>query len=250
MNTLLNQINEISDLSVVLKSSSENSLVIEEYGLIHSILESSNKNLSKIIKFLGILKSLPHDFNITKLNDVDSECLETSLYCFNSLFAEWESKDYLVRQDNILDDTTSAITSLFLNTSTHFNESWSSWINSLQLRFEILENLLDSHENIPSLTSSITSYRLKKNQFIELSLSKDINESDIPTLIKLCDDLIALKDNMDFDLPDDVKKFFKAMSHSRFGTRVTLCDITPEVLDWLKENNALSNYLVTQKTGY
>lgn len=102
--------------------------------------------------------------------------------------------------------------------------------------------------NLPKNVDALQEY---KKIFTELNEYK----RSLPTsekTFKECDELLRKLDLLSGqfvsagELPDFVKRFFLALKNSGMGG-VPLSDVTPEVIDWLRSNKLLHNYVVRSK---
>lgn len=102
--------------------------------------------------------------------------------------------------------------------------------------------------NLPKNVDELQEY---KKIFIELNeYKKSLPASE--EIFDECDELLRKLDLISGrfvnaeKLPDFVVSFFLALKNSGMGG-VPLCDVTPEVIDWLRSNNLLNNYVVRSK---
>ncbi len=250
MNLMQKQMSELTEQFDTLLSSSENKIILDEYNVISSHLDDIEITLSSSYSERKNLENLPDGFSVNDLNNEEKEQYDIANTCVHDFSLKWHELDYEVRQGNTLDDMKLSLEKLVNLISVRNKSIWSSWVADLQTSFDIVDSVLETHENIPSFKSSIKSYRIKKNLFEESVKSIALDKKSIDEHIVLVEELRDLKESMDFDLPQDVKEFFKKISNIRFGTVVTLKDLTPDVIEWLTNNNALDNYVIKPKLGY
>jgi hypothetical protein len=77
-------------------------------------------------------------------------------------------------------------------------------------------------------------------RFISYKTKIPIGEQDFKNLKELSDKLSSIEFQVGEDVPESVKIFFDAINLT--GASLELLNI--EVINWLKENNLLNNYVV------
>jgi hypothetical protein len=73
------------------------------------------------------------------------------------------------------------------------------------------------------------------------------DDKDIAAVRSLAEDLRNLSSQMEHDIPDAVRVFFEHAADINNGASINL--LTPEVIDYLTEKDALENFVV-KRSGY
>ena len=102
---------------------------------------------------------------------------------------------------------------------------------------EIKKSMLPS---TPFNLSSLQTYSEIYPNFIRYKIRIPIDEQDFKNLKELSDKLSTIEFQVGEDVPESVKIFFDAINLT--GASLELLNI--EVINWLKENNLLNNYVV------
>ena len=250
MNPLQNQIAELEKLLVVLQSSGENKITMQEYASIIGSMDPVRGNLKEKYTSREILGGLPGNRALIGLNEEESEQLKISQTVIGEFIHLWNELDYKSRQDDILDNAKQVIDKLNSKIEITNKDAWNEWIGDLLERFEVVDAALDSQNDVPSLRHVISEYRSKRDEFRKLTSSIPDDASIIEQISSLTDTLESLRGKMIFNLPEAVKKFFEYLSDPARGHQFPLVLLTKDVIQWLDKNNELINYVVKRKGVY
>jgi len=124
---------------------------------------------------------------------------------------------------------------------------WLQWIKELEQRFLISEVELESIKNVPAYQESVRRYRIEFQNFQDLSKRVPDEASKIEDVERLAGDLHCIRTGINFDLPNDVLKFFDRLDRDGF---VPLRDLDENVRHWLAENNGLKDLAVSRRETY
>ncbi|QKE37689.1 hypothetical protein [Ferrovum myxofaciens] len=94
----------------------------------------------------------------------------------------------------------------------------------------------------PQNKKALESYKKLYQNFIAYRLNIPKDAEDFKSLEVMSEQLAQIKFQEDDDVPEDVRKFFEA---TNTGAGLEL--LTIEVIEWLRNNNLLSSYIVRAK---
>ncbi|GAL28904.1 hypothetical protein JCM19239_2145 [Vibrio variabilis] len=160
----------------------------------------------------------------------------------------WNEKNYLALQDNCLKDTEEQISKYTDQLKAITKESFEQWCSEQIAKFEVGDVILEQQKTFPDKVKIHDDYVSEQRAFNNLVNSFAWTESELHLLFQKAGQLADLYDQMNHEaLPEEVKKFLSGVRS--VSTRSTLSLLTPEVLEWLKENQMLDMFVVSQ-SGY
>jgi len=239
---LMTQIKKLSVELALYQDSNQNKNAIEGYEHINSDFESLMDQLQNVSDkyqlFIPVKKSLA-----SSLFDVgDIEYHRTvALNNIEEVMQCWDGKDYEVTQDDSYPKTIDSIQNFINKLDTGIATTWDIWVKSLIVSFQASDSLLGSIANIPGQQQLVEQYRNKNSRFNSTCKCNADNLRDYNSLIKLHQEMLSLKSQMDFNYPESVKVFFAKLEESIHDT-IPLQYVTSEVLEWLIENGELQNF--------
>jgi hypothetical protein len=121
---------------------------------------------------------------------------------------------------------------------------WKGYVASLD-QVDTPENLQARLPQTPENLSRMETYKSNYRAYVQITTQERPRNSGDLELVKLkAEDLAAVFQTLQFDVPPDVERFFRAVA----GGGATLEFLSESVMSWLRENNQLNNYLVRNRT--
>lgn len=249
METLNEQI-ALLDAQLQLNQQAHNARhILEQYELIRTPLFNANSSLDTMYKRSLLLRELPGDYSQKMAYSEDvRRTAKSALSAIGTFAARWQSEDYESRQGNELSVATNSLNNLISSGSVEVEQCWQSWRESLESLVALEDLLLESQRNIPGLEEIYKAFVKNRQEFRALVAKFPKDVSDIKRLEQLSDTLQKLRDQMQFDLPQEVAIFFKQLDS--LARKVSLSTMTPEVFEWLRSHNLLDAYVVSRKGTY
>ena len=245
---LQSQILELKEQVTAFNLTSENADAIAGYKAIlpqlsqlPELLETNIKE-SLIIRHADLKGPL-----LNKLTDIEKAYFEATEQRFVSFIDHWEREGFNARQGSSLEDFKEAVSTLNGSIKQTNAEIWADWTDSLRAKFAVEEYLLDAQRGIDSVEQRRDEFKRKRDVFEEKSTRIPDDMAMIGDIRNLVKALVALLDQMDHDVPEEVKQFFDSISGHRGAAPISM--LTPEVFEYLRENKALDNFVV-QRPGH
>lgn len=247
MSKLREQIDDFSHQLEANITSSENRNAIEEYmfliGELSSILECLQQNQN----VRNCLTNLPADYATAPIRPEENDQFDKVMMSVNAFQKSWVEQDYRVRQQDVLENFSSAISAFFEQTSTNNQRIWGTWIVSLKEVYEVPEATLQAQLKAPHLESNAKLYQQYAQEFDQISANLPVSNETIGRLQACAEKLNTTRANMVFDFPPEIEQFFQYISSSQHGNSVPLSLLSSSVIDWLRDNGELENYVVKRK---
>lgn len=247
MSELLDQINALETELQQVIDSSEHKFVITEYSSISDKLSKIENRLSNVVMQKEIITKLPSNFGIIAYSDDEEGKLNSANSCMDALIKEWQELDFEIAQKETLANTIKSIEEINSVVSFKYNRVWQEWIGELRAAFSISEALLETQKNIPHLAKVYSDYKKWSSQFEVLESSIPSDKSVIISLSDLSKELGKLLAEMDFDVPNDVRKLFDYLKSRYSNPTAPLDMITSEVMEWLVETGEINNFVVKRR---
>jgi len=106
---------------------------------------------------------------------------------------------------------------------------------------------LEQQENSPNLRDNASEYRKFYQKFSNELDNESPSEQTITNLHNYRNELVCLKDKMEFNQPADVVNFFKHLKQVGNNGRAPLSMLTAEVLEWMSEQDQESYFYISDK---
>ncbi|MGJ8484812.1 hypothetical protein ACSFVZ_12340 [Pseudoalteromonas sp. SYSU M81236] len=247
MSELLGQIEELDiELQQVINCS-EHKQAIEEYEVISSKLTPLTQELASLIIKLNVVDSLPENFNEILYEDFEREKLTSGKKNVEQMYSDWQSMDYSVRQEESFANTVDITSSINQLIEIKIKANWNAWINELTSTFSVSPELLETQKDIPGLSGIYTDYNRYLLKFDLIARSIPDNNTSIHSLIEHAEMLRGFLEQMDFNVPDSVKKLFSCLNQGYGKSFAPLNMINQEVMNWLVETGEINNFVVSRR---
>jgi hypothetical protein len=238
------EISSLKDQLQISKSLHNTSVVIEEYSLIYGALGGQERSV-----YFSLVNAITR-FKVLKVSEIISnyEQVISLLQKANDAFIifnnSWSEKKHQSRQDdNVLNDCVKHIDNLIIQLNQLNNECWQQWLKSLEDMRYVDPIALKSLKNIPNQVGIYDDFiRI----MAELKNSTRVIPTDlmnIEAIKQKNDQLISLKNKMDFDFDQEIKDFFDDLSVVG-SNQVALSKYTEKVAAYLEVNNSLGQYVI------
>lgn len=126
------------------------------------------------------------------------------------------------------------------------HEYWQQYVQNLKQEFFVEKTLLNGVAHLPGQVKVYTDYVAKQKEFDNKSKALPLYVDDLKSLQDISKQLTALRADMRFDVPQVVQMFLQRLNGSSTAI-VNLSDMTPEIYQWLYENDHLKNFTVQRK---
>ena len=184
---------------------------------------------------------------LNELTDTEKAYFADAEQRLVSFIDHWEKEGYNARQGSSLENFKHAVNTLNRSIKQTNTEVWAEWTDRLRAKFAVEEYLLDAQRGIDTVEHRRDEFKLKRAEFEEKSKRIPDDMVMIQDIRNLVNTLVGLLDQMDHDVPEEVKQFFDSISGYSGAAPISM--LTPEVFEYLRENKALDNFVV-QRPGH
>ncbi len=247
MSELYRQIEELDTELQQVINCSEHKLAIEEYEVISGKLTPLVQELTSLTTKLNVIDSMPEMFDEIHYDDTEREKLISGQKNIEQLHSDWQSIDYSVRQEESFANTVDITSSINQLIDHKITANWSAWIHELTSIFSVSTELLETQKDIPALSGVYNDYNRYLLKFNSIASSIPDNKTVIHSLIEHAEILKGLLEQMDFKIPESVKKLFNHLNQGYGNSSAPLSMITEEVMNWLIETGEISNFIVRRR---
>lgn len=246
MTTLNEQITQLEQELALNKNASNVHYILGEYEAIRSSFADVNTSLNTILEHYRVLKNLPEDAPSQMIFSDDlKQSAKKARFSLKAFTDRWAAEAHQARQGNELARATEILNSTLSSCQKEAKDCWKSWIQALQQMVTVEEARLANQMNIPGQKQIVTDFIKERKRFNDLKKRLPDQTDVIMEIIQLQENMTALKGQMKFDLPPDVDAFFKELD--ALSNDVSLDFLTSDVLQWLKDNHMLGDFIVTRK---
>ena len=243
MNNLTQQLNELVNQLSINNSANDAKTEIESLNKVKSRASKVANSLARLRREHHALVSI--DTELAKPPVIDDETYQqilTSIRTIESLQVLWDQNGDL-SQGDYLDNALSSCHATIEKMKEIDYQVWSLWSEALKRRAFVAESLLESQRNLSTVKEVVNNYHNSWTELQERILSLPESTSEVLICQQLAKYLEELKDQMDFNIPENVDKFLKEF---RFNAQPSLQKLTPEVLEWLSKKNMLGHFTLRQ----
>lgn len=244
MSTLKQQMQTLRTQLDLSRQSGEAQYIIHEYREIFNRLQGPLLQLRTIQRQYQAMRSLSDDApKKIEISEIINSLAKVSTDDLRKFVHRWQEEDYKVRQGDDLANVEASLNGLIKAFKEDISICWNEWIEQITSKSGIEDVLLESQKNIPGSEDIYIKYVKCRQDFRNLHSKIPDEMSVITRLEQLCQQMISLKDQMQFDVPADVSLFFKQLNTNRLF-KVPLSLLTPTVYSWLQEHNLLGQFMV------
>lgn len=172
------------------------------------------------------------------------EQVSTSLASLGVFFEVWRKNKQVSRQDDSLENSRVALESLVVRLESKIDSCWKKWTEQLYSQCMVEKVILDSQREIPGSERVYSDYIELQGRFKDLA--KQVPETVWPLrdLMDLKNRMEQVRGEMQLDLPENVKRFFKLLNQRGRSTGVPLSEMDKDTFCWLLEHDLLGQFSV------
>jgi len=241
MPSLSDQLSAIDRQLNLLSSSSENATAISEINALVSELEVPYQSLEDNWTKRQNLQTLPDEF-LVGMGAEEPTDIDGLVSLMELIESEWSENGYRLRQareKTTLIEKMNALSDVF---STKNKRVWKGYVGAERARFAVTEAEMTSARLVNRNTEKVRKYERYLSQFNELANDLPSSPESIEDLKKVANSLEQLKTEIEWQLPDEVKRFYQELDAG-----APLSSLTKTVLEWLEEHNALKDLHIKRK---
>lgn len=278
MITLRQQLAELQqqlDLSI---QASKATLIIEKCGVVLSKTETVAGHYGRLKFQYPALQCLPPELRVIWSEDQRNE-LKIAANSVNNLLSQWsrwlnnqtqaaaaidaqnpdetlaeeleeiaarEPTAYDIIQNDSLTNCMNLTLSLHRTLSDQLKSAWEEWLQVLHQQIHVDSKTLEAQQKVGKLKEVADEYLSVRNTFDLLIQSLPENGDSITNIQAMADHLNTLRSMMKTDWPEAVQQFFDRINGPLHG-KPTLSALTPEVLNWLHDEDMLEDFVITRK---
>lgn len=248
MITLEQQIKSLRSEHLLSKSAGQSRESIADCKHIYERFQDIASRLKALVANSAVLKALPADSpELMELSSELQEQCNKAIASLNAFISVWSQKKSAARQDDALDNAQVALEKLTTQLEEKVLSCWKAWTSHLDSLSRVEQVMLDTQRGIPGVDKFYTEYVALRKRF--LAEAKQIPDTvwKIQDLNKLAVRMQELRDQMDFDLPADVGRFFNQLNQPGSLGQAPLSFMTREAFQWLQEHDLLGQFTVSRK---
>jgi chromosome segregation ATPase len=231
---------------------SDNAEAINEYSALLGQLATLSDDLKVQVTEIRVARHVDLGGSLrNSLSESEKINFDSSEEALKKFLQHWEQQGYNARQGNWLQNLENAFKALTRNIKDTNRVSWANWIGDLRTSFAVEDYLLDAQQGLDAVEHRRDKFKTDRETFDEKAKKIPDNITAINDLSDIAKNLAALLNQMDHNVPEEVRQFFNYVSTASEGAPITL--LTPEVIEYLSDNNALGNFVVKrpgQRRGY
>lgn len=163
-----------------------------------------------------------------------------------TLTASAEPIAYDIIQNDSLTHCVSQLGSLHKDLSKELGVAWNAWLEELHQQVHVDDKTLNFQKNANKFDDIASDYERQRQDFENLTQSQPVYGEKIHQIKALAEKLYSLRSMMKTDWPDVVQSFFNRINGPQ-SLRPTLSALTPEVLEWLRDEGMLDEFVITRK---
>ncbi|MDN3716547.1 protein DpdI [Vibrio breoganii] len=177
--------------------------------------------------------------------DVALEIARERYLAFKNLWETIEDKS-LNDEENSLYEMTQAISSTANLFAENHQNIWQEWIDEQNDLANVNDVILDQQKTVHRNIALYDKYVKAKREFDRQLENFNFDQGQLLRIKNFARDCADFKSQMNTEaLPESVKRFFDKLNTT--GVDAPLSLLTPEVLNWLSENDKLETLVVKQK---
>jgi len=246
MSVLQSEISGLKRQLDAFNQTSDNAAAIDNYQAIIDRIGQLPDKLDDHFKRALLLRhpDLKGDLSLTESEQALFETCAESLKKFDN---HWNESDYNARQGNTLEDLSISLEDFTVAIKNTNQSLWHQWTEELRVSFDVEDYLLEAQKGLDIVERRRRTFEDTRKRFDGMIKNMPSNDEDIAAVGSLAEDLRNLSSQMEHDIPDAVRVFFERAADINNGASIDL--LTPEVIDYLAEKDALANFVV-KRSGY
>lgn len=160
--------------------------------------------------------------------------------------ASEEPTAYDIIQNDSLTHCVSQLGTLHKDLSKELKDAWDAWLEELHQQVHVDDKTLNFQKNANKFDDIASDYERRRQDFENLTQCQPVSGEKIHQIKALAEKLYSLRSRMKTDWPDVVQAFFNSINGPQ-SHRPTLSALTPEVLEWLRDEEMLDEFVITRK---
>lgn len=177
--------------------------------------------------------------------DEGLEVASKQYLAFKDLWHEVEHQS-LADQDNTLYEMTQSINNVSDLFANHHQTVWQEWAEEQNSLTNVNDVILEQQKSVHGNVELYTSYTRSKREFDSQMAGFTFDEGQLARIQQFAKQCVEFKSQMNTEaLPEGVKKLFDALNN--VGAVALVSMLTPEVMEWLEQNNKLDTLMVKQR---
>lgn len=276
MSTLRQQLAEMQqqlDLSV---QASKATMIIEKCGVVLSKTDTVAGHYSRLKSQYTALQRLPLELRVDWSEEQRNE-LKYAANSVNNLLSQWsrwlknqpqtavvadpegldkkfeeesaaqEPTAYDIIQNDSLTNCMNLSLRLYRTLSGQLNSAWEEWLQVMHQKIQVDSKTLDAQQKVDKYKAVADEYSALRSKYDLLIQSLPESAERILQIHVMSDQLHSLREAMNTeDWPVAVQHFLDRINGS-LRDKPTLSALTPEVLDWLRDEHMLEDFVITRK---
>lgn len=276
MSTLRQQLAEMQqqlDLSV---QASKATMIIEKCGVVLSKTDTVAGHYSRLKSQYTALQRLPLELRVDWSEEQRNE-LKYAANSVNNLLSQWsrwlknqpqtavvadpegldkkfeeesaaqEPTAYDIIQNDSLTNCMNLSLRLYRTLSGQLNSAWEEWLQVMHQKIQVDSKTLDAQQKVDKYKAVADEYSALRSKYDLLIQSLPESAERILQIHVISDQLHSLREAMNTeDWPVAVQHFLDRINDS-LRDKPTLSALTPEVLDWLRDEHMLEDFVITRK---
>ncbi|MBO2643880.1 protein DpdI [Shewanella algae] len=248
MKTLKSQLDSLKSEMALAKKSADAKYIISEYQRIYKKLSPSTTLLREVVERSSTLSNLPAGTSEPfQLNSEDRSQVANAEHSLTQFTQIWLENEREASQSDELVITEASVRKCSDYLQLRLNACWNSFIETLISKSAVEQHFLEQQKHL-GFHQVYNDYINASNQFDQLRQQYPISITMLNKLKALSEQMAALKNNMEFEVPEKVKEFFNQLNGP--ANRVALRLITPDIIDWLDEHGMLDSFSVHRFRSY
>ncbi|MAM89555.1 MAG: hypothetical protein CME36_19835 [unclassified Hahellaceae] len=247
MSTLKEQLQSVKNELELGKQAENSRHIIEECEVIYERLVRPHDKLRRLIAEFKILQLLPdeHVQMLTSSEDITNQSAKC-IHSIESFKALWETKRYQARSHDELANAEASLETLVETFGQAVRECWKLWVEQITSRVAVENIKLESQKSLPGLETVYRSYLESQNQLNGLIKRIPSEPTAIDTINSLCERMVELKSEMQWDVDPEVAAFFNRLDRDP-QAKVPLSLLSAKVMAWLEEHGYLDQFVIQRR---
>lgn len=241
---LVSQVADVEREVDLLLASDETIRAIEEVESALDELEQSYNRYVDSMRQRSALLKFPDFFGFDDVNSDEIALRQQAVEAFDKVSVAWDENRARIRQSGTVGDLVAVLSNYTNAINANTKAKWFDWVNGLASDFAISEAELVSVKSVPDYIRPIEIFKRCRDEFTIAAKNVPEEAPAITRLAGQANKLREIKGSLRFDLPEFVLEFFDTLN--RDGA-FPFAKLTPELSDWLSENNELKNLSIVRR---
>ncbi|HBO4327364.1 TPA: hypothetical protein L4U63_005451 [Pseudomonas aeruginosa] len=227
------------------RSAGELRTAIDDCQEIYERFAALSERLVLLQRQSSSIAALPVDApELLNFKEEFQEQISKALASLGIFFEVWRNNKQESRQDDSLENARVALENLVVRLESKIDSCWKKWTEQLYSQCMVEKVILNSQREIPGSERVYSDYVELLGRF--RGLAKQVPETVWPLrdLMDLKNRMEQVRGEMQLDLPENVKRFFKILNQNGRSTGVPLSEMDKGTFCWLLEHDLLGQFSV------